>query len=110
VTTYGRGGNTKLGAIHAGNGRAATAAPRQEAATDLSVMYGDRLRDGNLIAGVVADVEPSAHGNEAHFAFLPVECDETGIAHRYEEFPDNHSGVDYRMDENLPFLAHALTG
>ena len=31
-----------------------------------------------------------------------------GIAHRYEEFPDNHSGVEYRMDESLPFLAHAL--
>jgi len=35
---------------------------------------------------------------------------ELGIAHRYEEFPDNHSSVDYRMDESLPFLAHALSG
>lgn len=35
---------------------------------------------------------------------------ELGIAHRYEEFPDNHTSVDYRMDESLPFLAHALTG
>jgi hypothetical protein len=34
---------------------------------------------------------------------------ELGIAHRYEEFPDNHSGVDYRMDESLPFLAEALS-
>jgi S-formylglutathione hydrolase FrmB len=33
---------------------------------------------------------------------------ELGIAHRYEEFADNHSGVDYRMDESLPFLAAAL--
>jgi S-formylglutathione hydrolase FrmB len=33
-----------------------------------------------------------------------------GITHRYEEFPDNHSGVDYRMDESLPFLARALAG
>ena len=32
-----------------------------------------------------------------------------GIQHRYEEFPDNHSDVDYRMDESLPFLAKALT-
>jgi len=32
-----------------------------------------------------------------------------GIAHRYEEFPDNHSGVDYRMDESLPLLAKALS-
>ena len=34
---------------------------------------------------------------------------ELGIAHRYVEFPDNHSGVDYRMDESLPFLAQALS-
>lgn len=33
---------------------------------------------------------------------------ELGIPHRYEEFPDNHSAVDYRMDESLPFLASAL--
>ncbi|MGH7060337.1 MAG: alpha/beta hydrolase [Stellaceae bacterium] len=35
---------------------------------------------------------------------------ELGIAHRYEEFPDNHSSVDYRMDESLPYLARALSG
>jgi hypothetical protein len=35
---------------------------------------------------------------------------ELGIAHRYEESPDDHSGVDYRMDESLPFLAQALCG
>ena len=34
---------------------------------------------------------------------------ELGIAHRYEEFPDNHTSVDYRMDESLPFLAAALS-
>ena len=27
----------------------------------------------------------------------------------YEEFDDNHSGVDYRMDISLPFLAGALS-
>ena len=36
--------------------------------------------------------------------------DELEIAHRYEEFPDNHSAVDYRMDESLPFLAKGLAG
>jgi hypothetical protein len=35
---------------------------------------------------------------------------ELGIAHRCEEFPDNHTGVDCRMDESLPFLAKALPG
>ncbi len=34
---------------------------------------------------------------------------ELGIAHRYEEFKDNHSNVDYRMDESLPFLVTALS-
>ena len=34
---------------------------------------------------------------------------EMGIAHRYEEFADDHSGVDYRLDESLPFLANALS-
>ena len=27
---------------------------------------------------------------------------ELGIAHRYKEFADNHSGVYYRIDESLP--------
>lgn len=35
--------------------------------------------------------------------------DELGVAHRYEEFDDNHTGVDYRMDVSLPYLATALS-
>ncbi len=31
-----------------------------------------------------------------------------GIDHRYEEFPDNHSTVDYRMDVSLPYLYAAI--
>ena len=31
-----------------------------------------------------------------------------GVPHIYEEFPDNHSGIDYRMDRSLPLLARAL--
>ena len=34
---------------------------------------------------------------------------ERGIAHEYREFPDNHSSIDYRMDEVLPFLAERLS-
>jgi len=33
---------------------------------------------------------------------------ELGIEHAYEEFDDNHSDIDYRMDVSLPFLARAL--
>jgi len=36
--------------------------------------------------------------------------DATGVPHRYEEFPDNHSSIDYRMDVSLPFLVESLTG
>jgi len=32
-----------------------------------------------------------------------------GIEHRYEEFPDNHSSIDYRLDTSLPLLYAALT-
>ena len=33
-----------------------------------------------------------------------------GIDHVYEEFADNHSQVDRRMDVSLPILANALAG
>lgn len=32
-----------------------------------------------------------------------------GVEHRYEEFADNHSKIDYRMDVSLPHLAAALS-
>jgi len=35
---------------------------------------------------------------------------EAGIRHRYEEFDDDHSDIDYRMDVSLPFLYRALKG
>jgi S-formylglutathione hydrolase FrmB len=35
---------------------------------------------------------------------------EQGIKHTYEEFDDNHSGIDYRMERSLPFLYRALKG
>jgi enterochelin esterase-like enzyme len=31
-----------------------------------------------------------------------------GVTHLYEEFPDDHSSVDYRLDVSLPVLAKAL--
>jgi len=33
---------------------------------------------------------------------------EARIPHRYEEFDDTHSSVDYRMDVSLPFLYRGL--
>jgi S-formylglutathione hydrolase FrmB len=39
---------------------------------------------------------------------LSLELAKAGIAHTYEEFDDNHSDVDYRMNASLPFLYRAL--
>lgn len=32
------------------------------------------------------------------------------VPHRYEEFDDTHSDIDYRLDISLPYLARALAG
>jgi len=34
--------------------------------------------------------------------------EELGLRHRYEEFDDNHSGIDYRLDTSLPFLYRSI--
>ncbi|MDN3719263.1 hypothetical protein QW131_08655 [Roseibium salinum] len=31
-----------------------------------------------------------------------------GVRHVYQEFNDNHSSIDYRLDESLPFLVGKL--
>ena len=33
---------------------------------------------------------------------------EHGVEHRYEEFDGTHAGIDYRMDQSLPYLIKAL--
>ena len=35
--------------------------------------------------------------------------DAMGVKHVYEEFDDNHTAVDYRMDVSLPMLTKALS-
>jgi hypothetical protein len=40
---------------------------------------------------------------------LHARLEREGVPHIYEEFPDNHSSTDYRMDRSLPVLAEALT-
>jgi hypothetical protein len=34
--------------------------------------------------------------------------EKAGIVHHYEEFDDDHSDIDYRMDVSLPYLYRAL--
>ena len=40
---------------------------------------------------------------------LVAKLDLAGVAHRYEEFADDHTAVDYRQDVSLPYLYDALT-
>lgn len=39
---------------------------------------------------------------------LVAKLEQYGVEHTYEEFPDTHSGIDYRLDRSLPLLARAL--
>ena len=39
---------------------------------------------------------------------LSAQLNRLGITHRYEEFDDTHSGIDYRMDISLPYLVRKL--
>jgi enterochelin esterase-like enzyme len=39
---------------------------------------------------------------------LSLQLKQHGVTHRYEEFNDTHSGIDYRMDVSLPWLYRAL--
>ncbi|HIA02140.1 MAG TPA: hypothetical protein EYN66_09545 [Myxococcales bacterium] len=51
---------------------------------------------------------PFGPGDEHGTVDEPNAEDDLGIAHRYDEFDDNHSSVDYRMDESLPYLYETL--
>jgi S-formylglutathione hydrolase FrmB len=33
----------------------------------------------------------------------------SGVVHRYEEFDDDHTGIDYRLDVSLPYLYEAVS-
>ncbi len=54
-------------------------------------------------------------GNEDQFHLqygarqLHRKLERLGVPHEYQEFADDHTAVDYRMDVSLPFLARALT-
>lgn len=72
----------------------------------LADTYADNLRK---LKGIYVDC-----GNRDQFSLhygsrrLHRELERLKIDHVYEEFPDNHSSVDYRMDISLPFLEKAL--
>ena len=40
---------------------------------------------------------------------LHMRLDDFGVKHVYKEFPDDHSSIDYRLDETLPWMARLLS-
>jgi hypothetical protein len=72
----------------------------------LVTRYRDNLRS---LAGIYVDCG-SRDQYHIHYGtrILSLRMAQAGIAHTYEEFDDDHSDVDYRMDVSLPFLYKAL--
>ena len=72
----------------------------------LVTRYRDNL---NSLRGIFIDC---GWRDQYHIHFgsrqLSARLHKAGIKHRYEEFNDTHSGIDYRMDVSLPFLARAI--
>jgi hypothetical protein len=68
--------------------------------------YADNLKS---LAGIYIDC---GWRDQFHIHYgtriLSRRLSDIGIAHRYEEFDDDHSDIDYRMDVSLPFLYRAL--
>ena len=62
------------------------------------------------LRGVYVDCG-SADQYRIHYGarLLSLRLAESGVEHLYEEFDDNHSDIDYRMDASLPFLVRALS-
>ena len=78
---------------------------------DPVVMLDDKLGDIAKLKAIYMDC-----GNHDQFRLhygmrrFSKKLTAAGIAHTYDEYDDDHSDVDYRMDIFLPFLARALTG
>jgi len=68
--------------------------------------YRDNLKS---LAGIYVDC---GWRDQFHIHYgtriLSLRMAQAGIAHTYEEYDDDHSDVDYRMDVSLPFLYQAL--
>jgi len=68
--------------------------------------YGDNLRDLDIVFIDCGDKD------QYHMLYgartLHQQLEEMEIDHIYEEFSDNHSSIDYRLDRSLPLLIEAL--
>ena len=79
---------------------------RQHDPINLVTKYRDNLKS---LSGIYIDC---GWRDQYHIHYgsriLSARLAAAGIRHRYEEFDDDHSDVDYRMDRSLPFLYGAL--
>lgn len=76
---------------------------------DPLVMADDHIDDLKSLKGLWIDCGDVDQYNLVYGARrMHRKLEAVGVPHVYEEFPDNHSSVDYRMDKSLPFLANAL--
>jgi hypothetical protein len=70
----------------------------------------DRYRKNlRLLRGIYLDCG-SRDQYHIHYGMriLSKRLQSAGVEHRYEEFDDDHSDIDYRMNVSLPFLSRAL--
>ena len=69
-----------------------------------ALITGITGQDGSYLAELLLE-----KGYEVHGIVRRSSSFNTGrIDHVYQEFDDNHSDVDYRMDVSLPYLSKAL--
>ena len=77
---------------------------------DPVVMLDDKLEEIKKLKAIFMDC-----GNHDQFRIhygmrrFHRKLEAAGVPHIYEEYDDDHSDVDYRMDVFLPFLARALS-
>jgi len=76
-----------------------------EMARDLGFIENARSLKGLYIECGEHDQYALVYGARA----LSTRLTENGVEHRYEEFDDDHTAVDYRQDVSFPFLFEALT-
>jgi len=83
--------------------------PKGPAGHLLVLEHSPKILKGKSLRGITIDC---GWRDQYHIHYgsriLSQRLAEAGIRHRYEEFDDDHSDIDYRMDVSLPFLYRVL--
>lgn len=74
-------------------------------------MVGEHIKSLSALKGLWIDCGLDDQYNLLYGARrLHAQLNALGVNHHYEEFEGTHSGIDFRLDESLPFLCRALDG